>query len=111
MIGRLADTRGPAALAAVWSCGVVPCLRTALDSRRWLDDRHDLKDAQQNFTAWLKRWAQRSPRLTDWGEAHSGETLTCYRLPRQHRMHLQSTTPSTSWCGSHVEGSTPRKRL
>ena len=43
---------------------------------RWLYDRRDLKEAQQDLQAWLQRWAQRYPRLTDWVEAQIGETLT-----------------------------------
>ena len=58
---------------------------------RWLYDRRDLKEAQQDLQAWLLRWAQRYPRLTDWVEAHIGETLNFYRLPRQHHKHLKST--------------------
>ena len=46
---------------------------------------------QQDLHAWLQRWAQRYPRLTDWVEAHIGETLNFYRLPHQHHKHLKST--------------------
>ena len=49
---------------------------------RWLYDRRDLKEAQQDLHAWLKRWAQLYPRLTGWVEAQIGETLNFYRLPR-----------------------------
>ena len=41
--------------------------------------------------AWLMRWATRYPKLTDWVEAHIGETLNFYSLPRQHHTHLKST--------------------
>ena len=46
---------------------------------------------QQDLQAWLERWAQRYPQLTDWVEAQIGETLNFYRLPRQHHTHLKST--------------------
>jgi transposase-like protein len=36
-------------------------------------------------------WEQRYPRLTDWVEETVGETLTFYRLPRQHHKHLKSS--------------------
>ena len=39
---------------------------------RWLYDRRDLKEAHQDLHAWLQRWAQRYPRLTDWAEAQIG---------------------------------------
>ena len=58
---------------------------------RWLYDRRDLKEAQQDLQAGLQRWAQRYPRLTDWVEAQIGETLNVYQLPRQHHKHLKST--------------------
>ena len=71
---------------AVWQRCYVHFLRNALDylprkadddcrqELRWLYDRRDLKEAQQDLQAWLLRWAQRYPRLTDWVEAHIGET-------------------------------------
>ena len=88
---------------AVWQRCYVHFLRNALDylprkadddcrqELRWLYDRRDLKEAQQDLQAWLQRWAQRYPRLTDWVKTHIGETLNFYRLPRQHRKHLKST--------------------
>ena len=89
---------------AVWQRCYVHFLRNALDyvprkadddcrqELRWLYDRRDLKEAQQDdLHAWLQRWAQRYPRLTDWVEAQIGETLNSYRLPRQHHKHLKST--------------------
>jgi len=41
--------------------------------------------------AWLKRWERRYPKPTNWAEEHIGQTLTFYRLPRQHHKHLKST--------------------
>jgi putative transposase len=88
---------------AAWQRCYVHFLRNALDhlprkgdddclqELRWLYDRRDLKEAQADLSAWLKRWEGRYPRLTDWVEANIGETLTFYRLPRQHHKHLKST--------------------
>lgn len=88
---------------AVWQRCYVHFLRNALDylprkadddclqELRWLYDRRNLKEAQQDLAAWLKRWEGRYPRLTDWVEEHIGETLTFYRLPRQHHKHMKST--------------------
>lgn len=39
----------------------------------------------------MKRWEGRYPKLTDWAEEQIGETLTFYRLPRQHHKHMKST--------------------
>lgn len=88
---------------AVWQRCYVHFLRNALDylprkadddcrqELRWLYDRRNLKEAQQDLQAWLRRWEKRYPKLTDWVEAHIGETLNFYRLPRQHHKHLKST--------------------
>ncbi len=88
---------------AVWQRCYVHFLRNALDylprkadddcrqELRWLYDRRNLKEARQDLQAWLKRWEKRYPKLTDWVEAHIGETLNFYSLPRQHHKHLKST--------------------
>ena len=88
---------------AVWQRCYVHFLRNALDylprkadddcrqELRWLYDRRNLKEAEQDLQAWLKRWERRYPKLTDWVEAHIGETLNFYSLPRQHHKHLKST--------------------
>ena len=88
---------------AVWQRCYVHFLRNALDylprkadddcrqELRWLYDRRNLKEAQADLQAWLKRWERRYPRLTDWVEEHIGETLNVYRLPQQHHKHLKST--------------------
>jgi transposase-like protein len=88
---------------AAWQRCYVHFLRNALDylprkadddclqELRWLYDRRNLEEAQADLAAWLKRWEKRYPKLTDWVEAHIGETLTFYRLPRPHHKHLKST--------------------
>ena len=62
-----------------------------LQELRWLYDRRNLKEAQADLAAWLKRWEKRYPKLTDWVEENIGETLTFYRLPRQHHRNMKST--------------------
>ena len=88
---------------AVWQRCYVHFLRNALDylprkadddclqELRWMYARRDLKEAQRDLAAWLERWEKRYPRLTDWVEENIGETLSFYRLPRQHHKHLKST--------------------
>ena len=88
---------------AVWQRCYVHFLRNALDylprkadddclqELRWLYDRRDLKEAEQDLAAWLTRWDGRYPRLTSWVEEQIGETLAFYRLPRQHHKHMKST--------------------
>ena len=62
-----------------------------LQELRWLYDRRNLKEAQEDLARWLKRWEKRYPRLTDWVEENIGETLTFHRLPRLHHRHMKST--------------------
>jgi putative transposase len=58
---------------------------------RWIYDRRDLAEARRDLAAWLGRWQAKYPKLTGWAEEHIEETLTFYRLPRQHHKHLKST--------------------
>ena len=88
---------------AAWQRCYVHFLRNALDylprradddclqELRWLYDRRDLVEANRDLAAWLARWQAKYPKLTDWVEDHIGETLTFYRLPRQHHKHMKST--------------------
>src|SRR5262249_31950930 len=39
----------------------------------------------------LAKWSGKYPKLTSWVEENIDETLTFYRLPRQHHKHLKST--------------------
>ena len=48
-------------------------------------------EARRDLAAWLGRWQAKYPKLTGWAEEHIEETLTFYRLPRQHHKHLKST--------------------
>src|SRR5918994_1151603 len=63
------------------------CLREL----RWLYDRRDLTEARRDLAAWLAKWQATYPKLCGWVEEHIEETLTFYRLPRQHHKHLKST--------------------
>ena len=63
------------------------CLREL----RWLYDRRDLTEARRDLAAWLGKWQGTYPKLCARVEEHIEETLTFYRLPRQHHKHLKST--------------------
>jgi putative transposase len=88
---------------AAWQRCYVHFLRNALDylprkadddclmELRWLYDRKSLEEAHQDLAAWLKKWQGKYPKLCDWVEANIEETLTFYRLPRQHHKHMKST--------------------
>ena len=62
-----------------------------LQELRWLYDRRDLGEARRDLAAWLARWQAKYPKLTSWVEDNIEETLTFYRLPRQHHKHMKST--------------------
>jgi len=88
---------------AVWQRCYVHFLRNALDylprkadndcmtELRWIYDRRSIEEARQDLAAWLKKWSTRYPKLCDWVEGNIEETLTFYRLPRQHHKNLKST--------------------
>jgi transposase-like protein len=58
---------------------------------RWLYDRRSVEEARRDLSAWIAKWQARYPRLVAWVEETIEETLTFYRLPRQHHKHLKST--------------------
>ena len=88
---------------AVWQRCYVHFLRNALDylprkadddclqELRWLYDRRNLQEAQQDLAAWLAKWQEKYPKLCDWVEDNIEETFSFYTLPLQHHKHLKST--------------------
>ena len=62
-----------------------------LQELRWLYDRRDLAEARRDLAAWVAKWSGKYAKLTGWVEDNIDETLTFYRLPRQHHKHLKST--------------------
>jgi putative transposase len=88
---------------AVWQRCYVHFLRNALDylprkadddclmELRWIYDRRNLEEARQDLATWLAKWSKRYPKLCSWVEDNIEETLSFYRLPRQHHRNLKST--------------------
>jgi putative transposase len=88
---------------AAWQRCYVHFLRNALDylprkadddclqELRWIYDRRDIQEAQQDLAAWIGKWSGKYPKLVDWAESNIAETLTFYRPPRVHHKHLKST--------------------
>jgi len=88
---------------AVWQRCYVHFLRNALEylprkadddclmELRWIYDRRNLEEARRDLAAWLGKWSSRYPKLCDWVEENIEQTLSFYRLPRQHHKHLKST--------------------
>ena len=62
-----------------------------LQELRWIYDRRDLAEARTDLAAWIGKWQTKYPRLVAWVEENIEETLTFYRLSRQHHKHLKST--------------------
>ncbi len=62
-----------------------------LQELRWLYDRRWVEEARQDLAAGIAKWGTRYPKLVGWVEETIEETLTFYRLPRQHHKHLKST--------------------
>jgi putative transposase len=88
---------------AVWQRCYVHFLRNALDylprkadddclqELRWIYDRRDAQEARHDLAAWLLKWGKRYVKLCAWVEENIEETLSFYRLPRQHHKNLKST--------------------
>jgi putative transposase len=88
---------------ATWQRCYVHFLRNALDylprkadddclmELRWLYDRRNVEEARRDLAAWLAKWTGRYPKLCSWVEENIEETLSFYRLPRQHHKNLKST--------------------
>ena len=62
-----------------------------LQELRWLYDRRSVEEACRDLAAWIGKWGARYQKLVAWVEDTIEETLTFYRLPRQHHKHLKST--------------------
>jgi len=62
-----------------------------LQELRWLYDRRSVEEARRDLAAWIAKWGARYQKLVAWAEETIEETLTFYRLPRQHHKHLKST--------------------
>ncbi|HEY1887253.1 MAG TPA: IS256 family transposase [Roseiarcus sp.] len=62
-----------------------------LQELRWLYDRRSVEEARRDLAAWIAKWGARYQKLVAWVEETIDETLTFYRLPRQHHKHLKST--------------------
>src|SRR5436309_14746762 len=93
--GLRAALREALAEAAYQRC-YVHFLRNALDyvPRRVDDDcLQELRSLydRRDLAAWLAKWSANYSKLTGWVEENIDETLTFYRLPRQHHKHLKST--------------------
>jgi hypothetical protein len=77
-----------------------------LQELRWLYDRRDLPEARRDLAAWLAKWSGKYSKLTGWIEENIDETLSFYRLTRQHHKHLKSTN-MLERLNEEIRGRTP----
>ena len=82
---------------ATWQRCYVHFLRNALDylprkadddclmELRWLYDRRNVEEARRDLAAWLDKLTGRYPKLCSLVEENIEETLSFYRLSRQHQ--------------------------
>src|SRR5437588_730465 len=66
-------------------------LAVELANRESRSSWRDFTEARRDLAAWLAKWSGKYSKLTGWVEENIDETLTFYRLPRQHHKHLKST--------------------
>src|SRR5258708_37961984 len=88
--------RRPISAATCISCATRSITSSKVDDDclqelRWLYDRRDLTEARRDLAAWHAKWSGKYSKLTGWVEDNIDETLSFYRLPRQHHKHLKST--------------------
>ena len=88
---------------ALWQRCYVHALRNAKDylprksndsclsDLKFIYEQRSLEDAHKEFRAWVDKWADKYPKLISWAEENIFETLTFYRFPPQHRIHLRSS--------------------
>ena len=86
-----------------WQRCYVHFLRNALDylprktsddcmqELRWIYDRKNFAEAKKVLNEWYIRWEKKYSRLCNWVEDNIEETLSFYKLPRQHHKHLKSS--------------------
>jgi len=88
---------------AIWQRCYVHFLRNALDylprkgdkdclqELRWIYERRNMLEAQEDLRVWLKKWEMKYAKLCSWIEDNIGETLSFYKLPQEHHKHIKST--------------------
>ena len=64
-----------------------------LEDLKQLWGHENVGEAREVLGVWVVRWGDEKGlgRLVDWVEDHVEETLTVYRLPREHRSRMKST--------------------
>lgn len=67
------------------------CNDNCLDELKSIYNQRSIEDAHREFKAWVDKWADEHPKLVTWAEENIFETLTFYRFPPSHRVHLRSS--------------------
>lgn len=66
---------------------LAPTIRATVEERA-MQAYRDVPIVRADLAAWLAKWSPRYPRLTGWAEDAIEQTLTFFRLPRQHHLPL-----------------------
>ncbi len=75
----------------LWTICRAKPMMICLQELRWIYDRRDAPEARRDLAAWLTKWGKRYGKLCGWVEENIEETLSFYRLPRQHHKNMKST--------------------
>jgi transposase-like protein len=67
------------------------CDDSCLDELKFIYEQRSIEDAHREFKVWVDKWADKHEKLISWAEENIFETLTFYRFPPQHRIHLRSS--------------------
>ena len=67
------------------------CNDNCLVELKFIYEQRSIQDAHRELKAWVSKWADIHPKLVAWTEENIFETLTFYRFPPQHRVHLRSS--------------------
>ncbi len=67
------------------------CNDNCLAELKFIYEQRSIGDAHKEFKAWVDKWADIHPKLICWAEENIFETLTFYRFPPAHRVHLRSS--------------------
>lgn len=67
------------------------CNDNCLGELKFIYEQRSIDDAHRELKAWVNKWADIHSKLVSWVEENIFETLTFYRFPSQHRIHLRSS--------------------
>lgn len=67
------------------------CSDSSIEELKFIYEQRSIEDAHKEFRVWVTKWAERHEQLVSFAEENVFETLTFYRFPKSHRVHLRSS--------------------